>query len=69
MLSKKILEPARILNQFACTMETMIVVAKDKAGLMVADSYRPKAVERRTLDRDQHRDMAMAYVHLARTNR
>jgi len=62
MFRRGIVERARILDQFTCTMETMIMLAKVKVGSIFAGPPRIGSVGNRTLEFELRREIALAYA-------
>ena len=62
MFRRRIVERAGILDQFTCTMETMMVLAKIKVGSIFADTPWIGSVGNRTLDIEPRREIALAYA-------
>jgi len=62
MFRKRMVEPARIINQFTCTMETMLVLAKVKAGSIFAGISTIGSAGDRKLDVELRREIALAHA-------
>lgn len=66
MFRKGALEPARILDEFALTMATVLAVLKAQTNLSAVLS-RP-SIGSRSIDLDANRNFAMAHARVSRTN-
>ena len=69
MFRERLVNWARMLNLFTCTMGTLVVLARARVGpLMFAKAYHGNAAAHQ-MNINLRRDQAIAYMHISRLNR
>jgi hypothetical protein len=68
MFRERIAHWARLLDLFTCTMSTVIVLARVRAGSLLTETFRNGATATAPYV-DTRRDMAIAYMQVSRLNR
>lgn len=69
MFRERILHWARILDLFTCAMSTIVVLTKAKVGALLFAGTSQSKVPGYPMRIDPQRELDMAYVRMASTNR